>query len=116
MNNELIQKYSGLNLNALGDVIAEWRASKGFVTGAANVPEKLMLIVSECSEALEDFRDGRMNSYVQDGKPCGFPSELADVVIRVLDLAQALSIDLEKEIAVKMAFNETRPHKHGRKI
>jgi NTP pyrophosphatase (non-canonical NTP hydrolase) len=45
----------------------------------------------------------------------GFPSELADIVIRVADLAGALGIDLAEAIRIKLAFNRTRTHRHGGK-
>ena len=41
--------------------------------------------------------------------------ELADVVIRVLDLAEALHIDLEWHIEQKHKYNTMRPYKHGKK-
>ena len=47
------------------------------------------------------------------GKPEGFPAELADLLIRVGDLAAALGIDLDFEVRRKMAYNETRPYRHG---
>ena len=79
------------------------------------IPEKLALIHSEVSEALEDYRDGAMVTTVgETGKPVGFPSELADIVIRVCDLAGALGVDLEAEIAQKMRHNASRPRKHGK--
>ena len=79
------------------------------------IPEKLALIHSEVSEALEDYRDGAMVTTVEEkGKPVGFPSELADIVIRVCDLAGALEIDLDAEIARKMRHNAGRPRKHGK--
>jgi NTP pyrophosphatase (non-canonical NTP hydrolase) len=78
---------------------------------------KLALIHSEVSEALEDVRIGSMESGEDEkGKPCGFPSELADVVIRCFDLAGGLGIDLEMEIDAKCRFNETRSMKHGGKV
>lgn len=81
------------------------------------VAGKLMLIVSEAAEALEDLRvkDIHENTVREDGKPEGFASELADIVIRVFDLAGFLGIDLEEAIRLKMAHNETRPHRHGGK-
>jgi NTP pyrophosphatase (non-canonical NTP hydrolase) len=48
-------------------------------------------------------------------KPCGFPSELADIIIRVGDLAYRYGIDLEKAIEEKMKYNATRTFMHGGK-
>ena len=80
------------------------------------VAAKLALIHSEVSEALECVRDGHYEAYESEtrpGKPEGLPSELADIVIRVADLAGALGIDLESAIVTKMAYNATRQHRHG---
>lgn len=85
-----------------------------------NIPEKLMLIVSEISEALEDYRTtprGWLSLYRlgEAGKPEGFPVELADALIRLLDLCGFLGIDIEEMVAMKHAFNRTRPYRHGGK-
>lgn len=52
----------------------------------------------------------------EDGKPEGIPSELADIMIRVADLAGAYDIDLAKIIDQKMTYNASRPHLHGKKL
>ena len=88
------------------------------------IPEKLCLIHSEVSEALEVYRDTDRNTDLMnkvwfresDGKPEGFGPELADIVIRVGDLAHALNVDLDEEVGRKMSFNEGRPFKHGKRI
>lgn len=41
--------------------------------------------------------------------------ELADIIIRALDTAERLGLDMEYAIAVKHTFNTTRPRKHGGK-
>lgn len=83
------------------------------------IPEKIALIHSNASKALEWWREGHNLRTIEcddnNGKPTGFPIELADIHVLVADLAGALGIDLEKAIAEKMAFNATRPHRHGGK-
>ena len=44
-----------------------------------------------------------------------FQDELADIVIRVFDLAYSKGIDLQWHIEQKMRYNTTRPHMHGKK-
>lgn len=82
----------------------------------SKITEKLCLIHSEVSEALEDFRDNKLETtFEENGKPVGMPTELADIVIRTYDLAGAMGIDLDKEIDIKHGFNKLRPHRHGGK-
>lgn len=56
-----------------------------------------------------------------DNAPCefskmeGIPSELADVVIRVMDICEHYGIDFEAAIAEKHAYNLTRPYRRGGK-
>lgn len=85
------------------------------------IPEKIALIHSEVSEALEVYREHgdapiADPMFAPTGKPIGFDSELADIIIRVGDLAGHLGIDLEGAIRTKMAYNAGRPHKHGKRI
>lgn len=102
--------------------------------------EKLLLIVSEVTEAHDELRAGRgvTETYYlyEDGsdaqpngtrpasidplgrprKPEGVPSELADVVVRCFDLAAEAGIDLAGIIDEKLRYNATRPFKHGKKF
>lgn len=81
-----------------------------------NIAEKLALIHSEVSEALEAYRDGDMGTSISEkGKPEGFEVELADIVIRVADLCGFLDIDLDAVIQLKAKYNEGRPYRHGGK-
>jgi hypothetical protein len=52
----------------------------------------------------------------RDAKPEGVAVELADAVIRIADLCGYLGIDLDTVISEKMAYNETRPFKHGKRF
>ena len=44
-----------------------------------------------------------------------FEDELADTIIRILDLCGAKGIDIEKHIELKMKYNATRERMHGKK-
>jgi hypothetical protein len=52
-----------------------------------NFGEIIMLAVSELAEALECYRTGKpvTEVWIENGKPEGFPIEIADAVIRLLD-------------------------------
>jgi NTP pyrophosphatase (non-canonical NTP hydrolase) len=93
-------------LNQLSREVAEWRKKKGFKTGWDNMPEKLMLVVTELSEAMEAYRH-------DDNK--NFKEEIADTFIRLCDICGSVDIDIESEIRNKMAINKDRPYKHGKK-
>jgi NTP pyrophosphatase (non-canonical NTP hydrolase) len=41
---------------------------------------------------------------------------MADVVIRIMDMAGYYGIDLEQAIIDKIKYNKTRPYKHGGKV
>jgi NTP pyrophosphatase (non-canonical NTP hydrolase) len=70
------------------------------------VPAVLSLIHSEVSEALEAFRkDDAAN----------FEEELADVLIRLLDLAGGICQRFDDVVASKLEVNRNRAHKHGGK-
>ncbi len=79
--------------------------------------ELLMLVTSEVAEAFEEIRNGNdmKETYYVNGKMEGVPSELADIVIRVMDMCEYYGIDLEAAIYQKHAYNVTRPYKHGGK-
>lgn len=117
-----------IGLNESAKTILKNNIEKGF-DDAYNLGELLMLITSELSEALESHRKGKFSnwvSYQKDLSDCGeiesfklhikdtFEDEIADAIIRLLDLVGRLNIDIEKHINAKVSFNKSRPYKHGK--
>lgn len=111
-------------LNNLRDLVHENARNHGWwdnveVTDQM-LAEKLCLCHSELSEALEELRVGAGCdvTYYNDGskKPEGFPIELADCIIRILDLCGFLDIDIEDAVLTKNQYNISRPFKHGKRF
>jgi NTP pyrophosphatase (non-canonical NTP hydrolase) len=71
---------------------------------------KLMLIVTEVAEAAEAVRKPPSDNLPFNN----LDEELADICIRVFDLAGATGCDLQTSLQQKMALNESRPHMHDK--
>lgn len=102
--------------------------------------EALLLITTEVAEIVEEIRKpnpiGKMyfiavpglQAAIDEGcstsveiasrgiKPEGESTEVADVLIRLLDYAVWRGIDIEVAVETKMAYNATRERRHGKKF
>ncbi|MCV9947827.1 hypothetical protein [Paenibacillus sp. BT-177] len=132
LSSTTIEKHLPIAISELVQAAHSNAMSKGWWDEERSFGEIIALIHSEVSEALEDYRNGRDITEVwyenkelktrlttpitPNCKPCGIPSELADIVIRVFDAAGRYGIDLEGAITEKMAYNATRPQRHGGKV
>lgn len=99
--------------------IAGWGKRKGWTFEESELPTKLLLVISEVTEAFEEVRAGVnvKDVYFSEGeKPEGVGIELADAAIRLLHLCEGLGLDLDALIETKMAYNEKRSYRHGGKI
>jgi NTP pyrophosphatase (non-canonical NTP hydrolase) len=109
-----------VTLDQWQDLVHGLAKEKGWWDGKPNLAEKIALVHSELSEALEfvrlkDFDPGAI-TYNPDGKPEGFAVELADAVIRIMDLAEYLGVPLDDMIELKHEYNKSRPYKHGKAL
>lgn len=100
-----------------------WRAKDGGANPGMTFGDYIALLHSEVSEALEAFRTAGLADMTDAErwnaaglpKPEGVGSELADVLIRLVDMADVFGIDLEQEYDRKIAYNRTRDFRHGGK-
>lgn len=130
-----------MNINELAKEVHECAVAHGWWEKPPSLPEALCLIHGELSEALEEYRDGSPLVYgtcalspedcefsgVCDNvgtpggavagpcKPEGIAVELADVILRTLDLMAALGVDVDAVVMAKHKYNLGREYKHGGK-
>ena len=94
----------------------QWAHGNGFWDEPLNntlVSSKIALAHSELSEALESIRHGDPpDDKIPEFK--GSVAEMADTIIRIMDLACELKLPLGEAIVAKQRFNETRPFRNGK--
>ena len=102
---------SNIGLNDPAEEIYKFIQKKGIDTPKSlqtqeerdKIIGKLMLVITEISEATEAIRNNDFDN---------FKKEMADTFIRLLDICGAMSIDIELEIYKKMKINEHRPERN----
>lgn len=97
------------SLNEWSAFCAAVRKDKQFVTELDNLPEKLLLVITEVAEATEALRKKPIDFE-------GFHEEIADTFIRLFDICGSVGIDLEKVMVEKMHANMKRPPLHGKRF
>lgn len=132
-------------LNESARIIHENNKAKGFWDNDRNEGEMLMLIVTELGEAMEAHRKGKVNrlrSFNSDMSGArlstedfnvdninyswiinrfettvkdSYEDEIADTIIRLLDLCAGRGIDIETHIQLKVEYNKSRSHLHGKR-
>lgn len=95
----------------LSRAIYGWNQTQGFWE-SDNTAEKLALMHSELSEALEADRKGLRSDHIPSFT--GVEEELADCMIRIFDFAGRHNLRLGEAFIAKLQYNLSRPHKHGK--
>ena len=134
-----------VNLELIADGITELSKSihsdnvtKGFYDNPMDDLSKLMLVVSEVSEAAEAIRTGKFaqvdkflavvgdesvdvsaetfsNVFLETMKDT-HEDEIADAIIRLLDYAGYKKMEIGLHILAKLTYNKSRPYMHGKKM
>ena len=106
VNSKLVDQ---VDLNSLAFNIREVNKANGWGISEPAKHQKmvqLMLIVTEVAEAAEAYRKDDDDNFVE---------ELADVIIRTLDMAAYWGYDIDKAVKDKNEKNKTRGYRHGNK-
>lgn len=134
-----------MTLNELSQKAHEAAKRSGFYENPVETGTRLMLIVSELSEAMEadrcmadnkirsrglDSFDRAMNNrnpdslYTEDEAfliefrehvKDSFGDEIADSLIRIFDMCGFMGINIDRHVELKMRYNSMREQKHGKK-
>lgn len=105
-------------MNKLARDIHNWAHAQGFYLSpecshkvcqhkSGGITSQIMLIVTELSEAVEGLRRADVPNYRE---------EIADAMIRLLDLCEATNIDIEFEVEKKMAINRMPTRKQFKRF
>lgn len=113
------------DINALADEVAKISEQNGFwesegLGDLGLMATKLALIADEVCEAIRVHRDIyegelRAHSTMTDEQEEEFIEELADIMIRTLDIAGHYGFELGNTVMDKIDKNRNRPYRHGKR-
>lgn len=114
-------------INEIADAVHENALNKGFHPEGQPIATFIANQVCNIHGEVTEFWDGwRAGTNTQPCDKSGImitmelrplssqEEELADIVIRVLDVSRRLGINIQEAIKIKHFYNTTRPFKHGK--
>lgn len=121
-----------MTCNDLSKEIHQGNVERGFYDTKRPLSEVLVLIHAEISEAVEADRkekftktvnwkelmelpDEEFKAQFQDKVKDTYEDEIADTMIRLLDLIGWQNLDIDNHMAAKLRYNSLRPYRHGKK-
>lgn len=131
-----------MTVNEFAQEVHENAVAHGWYDNPVSFPEIAVMVHSEISEAVEEWREGNPLVYGtcalaaegckfsgicdnvgnpagegKDGpcKPEGVAVELCDAVMRIFDYLAYMGVDIEALLEAKHAYNTGRPYRHGDK-
>ena len=110
-----------MSIKELAELVHKNAMDKGFHPSGESDAQYLAQFCNnehgEVSELWEAWRLGKI--MLMCDKRCGLTcleEELADIVIRALDAAERLDVDIERALLLKHEYNTTRDFRHGNKL
>jgi hypothetical protein len=128
-----------MTVTELQQQLYKTNADHGFNDPYITMDQKMLLVIREITEAVEELRAGKTPVQIyfpglvlaredkpsmdqifefaveQKVKPEGFPIELVDAIIRLFNMVSDLGYSVEQLVVLKDAYNQSRPFKHGGK-
>ena len=106
-----------LVLQEIQKLIHDIATAHGWWENDRNDGECIALMHAELSEALEWLRLDDSQSSMSDHitEYLGIEEELADVIIRILDFAEARKLNIGGALVAKIKYNQGRSYRHGNK-
>jgi NTP pyrophosphatase (non-canonical NTP hydrolase) len=109
---------SDYTLNDLATIFHANAQQHGFHDGENNnMPSWVANLHGEVSELWEAYRTGGLEERCDKPIPLTCQEEeLADIIIRALECAAQLRIDIDHAVKLKHEYNLSRPYRHGGKV
>ena len=102
--------------NRMAEKVHKIAVDHGWWDKARSNGECVALIHSELSEALEAMRQGELLPDEHVSEFLNVEVELADAIIRIMDLAAAQGWRVAEALVAKVRYNEGREYKHGKRF